>query len=144
MADKNKKIEIEWPQYGKKVTATLAVSDNPELCEYVWKHLPFECVQEHGMVTGDIIYCWTPLVNVEPVHVQNLHTESPMGRISYSQGTGNKIIIKYGWCSEDLNAPVLGIVDEDGIEDLKWVGREIWHNTMHEKEIIKVIFKKKE
>lgn len=143
MADKNRKIEIEWPEYGKKVTATLADNDNPELCEYVWKHLPFKCVQEHGMVTGGIIYCWTPLVNTEPVHVQNLHTESPIGRISYSQGTGNKIIIKYDWCSEDLNAPVLGLVDEDGIEDLKWVGKEIWHNTMNEKEIIKVIFKKK-
>jgi hypothetical protein len=96
------------------------------------------------MVTGDIIYCWTPLVSIAPVRVQNKHTEAPIGRVSYSQGSGNKVIIKYGLCSEDLNAPILAQVIEDDLEDLKWVSKEIWDNTMAKKEIIKVIFRKKE
>jgi hypothetical protein len=144
MSNRGRKIEIEWPKYGKKVTALMLDNENPELCGEFWKHLPFECVQEHGVVTGDIIYCWTPLVNTEPVRVQNKHTEAPVGRVSYSQGTGNKIIIKYGLCSEDLNAPILAQVIENDLEDLKWVSKEIWNNTMGKKEIIKVIFTKKE
>ena len=94
------------------------------------------------MVTGDIIYCWTPLVSLAPVKVTNLHTESPIGRVSYSQGTGNKVIIKYGPLSEDLPAPVLGLVSADHHRSLVEIGDAVWRNTMTSKRLLPVNFER--
>lgn len=131
---------MSWPELGASATFALEDEQNPELCGSFWAALPFECLQEHGMVTGDIIYCWTPLVNLDPVHFSQLHTASPIGRVSYSQGTGNKVIVKYGPCSEDLAAPCLGMVGERDHAVLRNVGEAIWHNTMAPKDLLRVRF----
>jgi hypothetical protein len=137
-----RKVVMYWPDLEVKVPFQLEDAKNPELCDEFWDNLPFEAVQEHGMVTGKIIYTWVPIVSTAPVHFAQLHTESPIGRVSYSQGTGNKVIIKYGECSEDCPAPVLGYVPEDYHERLNFIGRSIWRNYFGPKKIIKVVFEK--
>lgn len=113
---------------------------NSELCDELWNRLPFDCVQEHGMVSGELIYCWVPLISVAPTPYRLMYTESPLGCVTYSQGTGNKIIIKYGPCNEDLYAPVLGYVRQESIAELARVGREVWFNYFNDKKIFVVHF----
>ena len=108
---------------------------NSELCDEIWNRLPFDSVQEHGMVSGELIYSWVPIISTAPTPFKLMYTESPLGCVTYSQGTGNKIIIKYGPCNEDLYAPVFGYVREAHWKDLARVGKEVWYNYFGEKKI---------
>jgi hypothetical protein len=141
---KERRIMIEWPELNISVEAMLEDARNPELCEEIWRELPFECIQDHGVVTGQIIYCWTPVISIAPVKVAEKHTEAPVGRISFSQATGNKIIIKYGPCTEDIAAPVLAKVVDEDLEKLRVVGKQIWESTFYNKKLYRVIFRRKE
>ena len=128
-------VKVSWPETDYSATIELEDNLNQELCDDLWDNLPFESVQEHGMVNPNIIYCWVPTVNFSKVGYAQLHSESPVGRVSYSQGTGNKVIIKYGACTEDCPAPVLGFVPEEHHETIKKVGRIIGDHYFHEKKI---------
>lgn len=108
---------------------------NRELCDEIWSCLPFSSVQEHGMVSGELIYSWIPLVSEAEVEYRLMYTESPVGCVTYSQGTGNKIIIKYGPCNEDLYAPVLGYVREESLKELAEAGKTIWFNYFNDKKV---------
>lgn len=138
-----RKMLMEFPDFDTKMVIELDET-NKELCDEVWNALPFSSVQEHGMVTGEIIYCWVPVLSQAKIEKKQLHMESPVGRVSYSQGTGNKIIIKYGECSEDLYAPVLGLIDEKYHGELKRVSREVWFNYFNDKKVLIVNFSKLE
>lgn len=116
--------------------------NNEELCNEVWDKLPFTCVQEHGMVSGFMIYCWVPMISLANINEKFLHTESPIGTVNYSQGTGNKIIVKYGECNEDLGAPLLGFVEDKFLNDLEKIGKIVWDNYFNFKEVYKVRFSK--
>lgn len=108
---------------------------NRELCDEIWNQLPFDSIQEHGMVSGELIYSWIPLVSEADVNFKLMYTESPVGCVTYSQGTGNKIIIKYGPCNEDLYAPVMGYIPEEYWKALAEVGKTVWFNYFHEKKL---------
>ena len=136
-----RKMLMEFPDFKMKMTIELDEA-NKELVDEVWNALPFTSVQEHGMVSGEMIYCWVPVLSEAKIVNKQLHTESPLGRVSYSQGTGNKIIVKYGECNEDLYAPVLGLIDEKNMPELKKVGREVWFNYFNDKKIYTVKFSK--
>ena len=140
----SRKMLIEFPSLDATMTAELADSVNPELCDEIWENLPMDAYMEHGVVTGKIMYCWAPLISMAPVNKAELHTESPVGRILYSQGTGNKIIINYGFCTEDLGAPVLGLIGTEDLESLKAVGKYVWDAVYCTKELIPVRFSQKE
>lgn len=117
---------------------------NKELCDEIWDRLPFDSVQEHGMVSGELIYSWIPLVSEAEVEYRLMYTESPVGCVTYSQGTGNKIIVKYGPCSEDLSAPVLGYIQKGCLEKLAEAGKAVWFNYFHEKKIYVTHFSRME
>ncbi|MED6167520.1 hypothetical protein PIB30_003492 [Stylosanthes scabra] len=125
---------------GKKgsddVVATLATNENPELCNDVLKELPFTVVQDHAVVSGESMYAWAPVISTAPVHVKERHTDAPVGRIRYSQATGNKIIVQYGEMTEDIETPVLGEIMPQYLDKLLEVGRAVWKSTFHTKEII--------
>ncbi len=136
-----RKMLMEFPDFGSEMVIEMD-EENHELVDEVWNALPFTCVQEHGMVSGEMIYCWVPVLSEAPIRHKLRHTESPVGVVNYSQGTGNKIIIKYGECNEDLFAPVLGLVQPQYLDDLKHIGREIWFNYFNGKKIYLVKFSK--
>lgn len=48
--------EIEWPELEVKITAVLLEDLNPSLCKILWKNLPFETIQSHCAVSGDMMY----------------------------------------------------------------------------------------
>jgi len=137
-------VKMTWPELGITVPFKLEDEINRELCEEFWDQLPLVAVQEHGTVTGKIIYSWVNMLSFAPVHLAQLHNESPVGRVSYSQGTGNKVIVKYGECSEDCYAPALGIVAPEYFKDLDTVGKAIWDNYLQDKAILTVKFERGE
>lgn len=135
---------VRWPSLGSKVTVRLSDDTNRALVDDVWQNLPFSCVQDHGVVTGEIVYCWVPMVSTAEVTKMELHSEAPQGQVSYSQGTGNKIIIKYGPATEDIGAPELGVVVEEDFPTLVSVGRRAWESTYATKDLIEVVFERGE
>lgn len=119
-----RKIRFEWPELKLSVRADLAVNQNPELCERVWNELPFQSIMNNAVVTDGSMYCWVPMLSFEPVHVKERIDTAPIGRLRYSQNTGNKIILQYAQCNENIMGAVLGQVDDCDLPILRQVGKE--------------------
>lgn len=131
-----RKIKMTWEPLGITVDAYLAVNENPELCKDIIDALPFAVLQGHAVVSGESMYAWTPAVSTAPVHVKERQCDAPAGRIRYSQGTGNKLILQYGDVTEDIATPVLGEVVPEHTHLLKEVGRRVLESTFKTKEQI--------
>lgn len=129
-------IDISWPSLGVTVVAELNDERNPELCEEFWQHLPFKILQAHPVVSGASMYAWTPIVSSAPVHHREMITDCPVGRLRYSQSTGNKMSIQYGVGLEPLAQPVLGQVLEEYCHLLPDVGKAVWNNLFWQKDLI--------
>ncbi len=138
----SRRVVMSWPDLDISTHFDLDDEANPELTSEFWDALPFETVQEHGAVTGPLIYCWVPIVSTAEVQSQNSHLTAPDGRVSYSQFTGNKVIIKFGPLTEDIKAPVLGLVPSEEIQKIAEVGKTVWHSYHEDKRIIRVEFRK--
>ena len=120
----NRRILLEWPGLGLSAHATLADDQNPELCNELWNALPFDSIMNNAVVTDGSMYCWTPLLSFAPIRYKERIDLSPIGRLRYSQNTGNKVIVQYGACNEDIMGAVLGQIDEEDLSVLKQVGEE--------------------
>ncbi|MGO4706792.1 hypothetical protein AB4072_13570 [Microvirga sp. 2MCAF38] len=126
-------IDISWPDLDVIVVAELADESNPEMCEEFWQHLPFRVLQAHPVVSGESLYCWTPIVSTAPVRHRERIIDCPIGRLRYSQSTGNKMSVQYGQGLEPLAQPVLGQVLPEYCDLLPGVGKEIWENVFWRK-----------
>ncbi len=129
-------VNIAWPELDITVVAELADEQNPELCEEFWWHLPFKVLQAHPVVSGESLYAWAPLVSTAPVAHRERIDHCPVGRLRYSQSTGNKFSIQYGKGREPLAQPVLGQVLPEYLHLLPKVGKEIWENIFWRKELV--------
>ena len=122
MADR--KLLFEWPELGLKARASLADDKNPELCKEVWNALPFESIINNAVVTDGSMYCWVPMLSFAPIRHKERIDLAPVGRLRYSQNTGNKVIIQYDACNEDIMGAVLGQIDEEDLKTVRKVGLE--------------------
>ncbi len=129
-------IDIRWPELDVTVVAELADERNPEMCEEFWQDLPFKVLQAHPVVSGESLYAWTPTISTAPVKLRERLIDCPVGRLRYSQATGNKFSVQYGKSTETLAQPVLGMVLPEHHETLRRVGRAIWNNVFFEKELM--------
>jgi hypothetical protein len=130
------RVRLTWQPLGISVVAVFATEENPELCNDVLQKLPFTIVQDHAVVSGESMYAWAPVVSTCAVHVKERQCDAPIGRIRYSQGTGNKIIIQYGEVTEDIETPVLGEILPEYQDQLAEVGRAVLKSTFETKEPI--------
>lgn len=128
------KVRLTWQPLGISVIAVFATKENPELCDDVLSQLPFTVVQDHAVVSGESMYAWAPVVSTSPVHVKERQCDAPVGRIRYSQGTGNKLIVQYGEVTEDIETPVLGEILPEYRDLLTEVGRAVLKSTFETKE----------
>ena len=129
-------IRLTWQPLGVSVKAVLATSENPELCDDLLRALPFTILQDHAVVTGESMYAWTPIVSTAPIRVRERICDAPMGRLRFSQSTGQKFIVQYGSTTEDLAQPVLGEIVGADAGELPEVGRRVWSSTYETKELI--------
>ena len=106
-----KTMIIEWPELDVKVEAVLEDVRNAELIDEIWANLPMTSIQEHAMVTGKSMYCWAPMISLAEIPFQMEIKDTPPGVVSYSQKTGNKLIVRYGKVTEDLMTPIVGFID---------------------------------
>jgi len=127
-----KTMIIEWPQLDVRVEAVLEDVRNAELIKEIWENLPMEAVQEHAAVTGKSMYAWVPMVSTAPIPFEMRIKDTPPGVVSYSQKTGNKMIIRYGKVTEDLMTPIVGFIDQKWVPDLEKVGEAVWNNYKKE------------
>lgn len=125
-------IELAWEPLGIRVRAALAVDRNPALCQDLLDALPFTTLQEHAVVTGKSMFAWTPVVSTAPVPVKEQINLAPVGRLRFSQNTGQKLIVQYGPTSEDLLAPVLGQVVAEDVHLLEAVGAAAWSSNFEQ------------
>lgn len=137
-----KTMFIEWPGLGVKVEAILEAERNADLISEIWENLPMTAVQEHAMVTGKSMYAWVPMISLANIPFQMMIKETPPGVVSYSQKTGNKMIVRYGKVTEDLMTPIVGFVRQEQVPELERVGETIWKNYRADKKPIFVCFTK--
>ena len=135
-------IDISWSPLSIDVTAELADEKNPELCEEFWSHLPFTVLQSHPVVSGASVSAWTPIVSAAPVRLAEPIRQAPVGRLRYSQLTGNKFSVQYGQGLEPLKQPTLGQVKSEFVPLLSKVGKTVWESTFWTKELIWVTVRK--
>jgi cucumopine synthase-like protein len=129
-------IRLSWQPSGIEVIAALSSDLNERLCSDFLAALPFTVLQDHAMVTGESMYAWTPLVNLAPVRVTERICDAPIGRLRYSQATGNKLVVQYGPTTETLRAPVLGQVRAEDLGKLRDVGKAVWDSNFRTKDHI--------
>lgn len=129
-------IRLHWEPLGIDVTARLQPELNEQLCAEFLEALPFTVLQQHAVVTGESMYAWTPLVSVAPTPIKERICDAPVGRLRFSQATGNKLIVQYGPTTETLYVPVLGMVARKDIDRLPSVGRAVWDSAFHTKDPI--------
>lgn len=130
------RIRISWEPLGISVNATLASNENPELCADLVAALPFSAIQDHAVVTGESMYAWSPFVSTAPIHLRERICDAPIGRLRFSQSTGQKFIVQYGPTTEDLAQPVLGEIDAADAARLAEVGKAVWESTFESKALI--------
>jgi putative NIF3 family GTP cyclohydrolase 1 type 2 len=82
------------------------------------------------------MYAWAPIVSTAPIQVKERQCDAPIGRIRYSQGSGNKVIVQYGTVTEDVETPVLGEIPCEFAAQLAEVGRAVLESTFQTKENI--------
>lgn len=129
-------VRLRWEPLGIEVTGAIYRDLNPQLCAEFLAALPFTVLQDHAVVTGDSLYAWTPIVSVAPVPVTERICDAPVGRLRFSQATGNKLVIQYGGTTETLSVPVLGKVCSEDHDRLRRVGDAVWDSTFGSKDHI--------
>lgn len=129
-----RRVTLTWSPFGLNATAVLAESADPELCGDLLRAMPFRVLQDHAVVTGESIYAWVPIVSFALVRTYERICDAPVGRLRFSQVTGNKLVIQYGETTETLLVPVLGHVVEEHLDVIKEVGRLVWKSTFETKE----------
>jgi hypothetical protein len=129
-------IRLTWQPLGLQVDAELACDLNEQLCDDFLKSLPFTVLQDHAVVSGESMYAWAPLVSVAPAPVTERICDAPIGRLRFSQATGNKLIVQYGPTTETLRGPVLGKVIDSHLDRLPEVGQAVWESTFRTKDLI--------
>ncbi len=138
----NRHILIEWPELNLKVRAELAEDRNKELCREFWDHLPFSSIMNNAGITDGSRYCWVPMPSFSESQVKERIDLAPPGRLRYSQNTGNKLIVQYDSCNEDIQGAVLGQVEEKDLDIIREVGRRAREAIFMTKEEIHVFVRR--
>lgn len=125
---KRKGMIIEWPELDARVKANFLNELNPELCAVVQENLPLETIQSHGVIAGGLLMAPTRIVcTLTPRCLENLG-EQPIGRINFSLFY-LALSFKYGPIAEPLEISPVAQVQEEDIEALREVGKQVWQHT---------------
>jgi hypothetical protein len=128
-------IRINFPGLQLSVRAWLC-RDNPEVVADVKAAMPFTTFIDHASVAGESMFAWSPLLSTAPTPLTERVCDAPVGRIRFSQNTGQKFTIQYGETHETIQVAVLGAVIDEDLPILKEIGSKVRHATTVTKELV--------
>jgi len=121
-----KEIELFFPRFNEKITATLLHKINPQLCDAVWSSSPHYGLVFHTLVVGSNM-CYV-LPNLRPFfdYKVNKHCRKDFDIGTLFMNNPRNMLIKYGDDAKDrYSAPVAQVISND-IHKLKEIGKESW------------------
>ena len=62
-----RQVKMTWPELDISMIFELDDEHNKALCDEFWDALPLVAVQEHGSVSGELIYCWVNMLSFAEV-----------------------------------------------------------------------------
>ncbi|MFD9999575.1 cucumopine synthase-related protein [[Kitasatospora] papulosa] len=131
-----KRVDIEWPALGTRVTATLAEDLNPELAQVWWSMLPYRSVQSHAVVADGHFYHLAP--GVEPVHTRHRTPEdrstAPLGSVYLSRL--QHLLITYAPLLEPTVCARVARIDEEDLPTLRDTAEQCWDAIYRTKRIV--------
>ncbi len=137
-----KKIEIEWPEAGMKVDATLLEKEEPELSERIWNLLdkPLRMICQHTLSTGHLFsadarpprHPVTVGSQATPIGRKRWKlTELKPGMVTFSgYGSYGGVFVAYGdHITEPLLAAgsVVATVPKEQLGKLMDAGKAVWN-----------------
>ncbi|OGT31206.1 MAG: hypothetical protein A3E87_04815 [Gammaproteobacteria bacterium RIFCSPHIGHO2_12_FULL_35_23] len=139
---------ISWPKINLQCSVEPYIK-NKQLYDWFISGLPYNSIQGHAVVSGDLLYTkniYVPqiLYNYDQLY-NELLTEAPVGRvfINVSRGNVGTIMIKYSEAiTEDMPYPVIGQVIEKDLIAIKKVGNIVWDGHYNSKHYYLCDFKK--
>ena len=147
-----RKVNVNFPEFGISVAATLQDESEPELSELLWNSLPLRSACCNTLSTGDLFIsrCRPPRKAVCPGTQDN-----PVGRNSMSGDrqpgdigfTGVDFVVNYG---PDVTEPLAGHgaiaakVDPEYLDDFYKAGKAVWNNHVTTHTLVTMVMERKE
>jgi hypothetical protein len=128
-------VTISFPTLGLSVRAWLSDA-NPALLADVKAAMPFTSFIDHASMAGDSMFSWTPILSTAATPVTERVCDAPVGRLRFSQNTGQKLTIQYGPIHESIRVAVLGAVLDADLPVLREVGARVRHATQVSKDVV--------
>ncbi len=142
-------LMISWPKLGLTCSMEPHIK-NQFLYDWFISGLPYESVQGHAVVSGDLLY--TKNITVPKMEFNydkletDLLTDAPVGTvfINVSRGRVGTIMIKYSPAiTEDMPYPVIGQIASADLKTLHVAGNLVWHGYYDSKQYTLSQFKKR-
>ncbi len=133
-------IALEWPDLGISVIAR-NTHQNPKYFDMLAGILPLEAVQNHAVVSGDLMYFWEPILTTEEPEMKVTYREMEEGVVSFSPDI-NLVCIKYGPVSETMPTAPIAKVRKEDMDKLKQVGDITWNAITCTKKLLRVVIKR--
>lgn len=152
----SREIEMEWPELGVKVVATLAEDKNPGLCKVLWDNLPIETIQSHCAVSGDAMYACHNIVSfIEPEYVETYEDKKEywghmpkklIGTVQFgTMGSIWGISVRWG---EEFTEPVpsapVAYVKKEDLGKLREVGKKVRDGMLFFNKYYRLIVRRRE
>jgi len=121
-------LTMSWPSLEASVRIRLLTEEAPTISNAVWDALPFDTVQGHALITGQMMFATSPVLLLvrENVHI---FTEMGIGACFYATASQNIGLI-YGDVTEPEGHSIWGQIDEQDWPTLRSVGRRVWQNLL--------------
>jgi hypothetical protein len=119
---------MQWPSLSAEVRIDLLEDRAPVLCEDIWNSLPFETIQSHALITGEMMFATSPVTTLVRENV-TLFTDMGVGAAFFGSSSQNFGLI-YGGVNEPEGHPVWGRVRQEDVPELQRVGLAAWTNLV--------------
>lgn len=120
-------IQVRWPVFDEGVVIHMLSPHAPHICTLLSRHLPFVCLQMHGLTAGNMLMSQAPIRTFKN---ENTQTLSKMAVGDCFFGGVSHLGMVYGVVTEPEVHSVWGRVDETDRATLARVGDAVWENLM--------------
>ena len=148
-----RKVNVNFPEFGISVAATLQDESEPELSELLWNSLPLRSACCNTLSTGDLFIsrCRPPRKAVCPGTQDNpvgrnsiMYCDRQPGDIGF---TGVDFVVNYG---PDVTEPLAGHgaiaakVDPECLDDFYKAGKAVWNNHVTTHTLVTMVMEREE